>query len=438
MKYFIVVFGCQMNYADAERIITLLQSLGYQAASTLEEADLLVVNMCSVRQSAVDRVYGLAPKITKQKKTNPAFRSLLTGCILPSDQRKFKKFFDLILDRQELSSWPKKLDRAVKNLSVNHYLKIPQTYQSPFQAFVPIMTGCNYRCSYCIVPLTRRREYYRPTNDILEEIKELAQEHYQEIWLLGQNVNHYASTYHSEKIDFNRLLQLIEKIKGDFWLYFTSPYPRDFSEESIITIAKSHKLAPSLNLPLQSGDNDVLQKMNRLYSVEQYKTLIKKIRSAFLKYRKGLDRYPNISTDIIVGFPGESQEAFRHTVEAFQDIKFDAAHIAAYSPRPQTAAALLKNQIPDNEKKKRVKELTAVLAKTALENNKRYLSQTINVLVEKEHPSHQALLGRSFSYKAVKIKGSVGQQYIGKKVSVKINKVGSWQLEGEKIPTKKN
>lgn len=433
MKYFVIVFGCQMNYADAERMVTVLQSLGYQAASTLEEADLLVVNMCSVRQSAVDRVYGLAPKIKKQKKLNPAFRALLTGCILPQDKKKFQKFFDLILNRQELSAWPEQLDRAVKNLSMSHYLKIPQTYQSPFQAFVPIMTGCNYQCSYCIVPLTRGREYYRPASDILKEIKNLAKKHYQEIWLLGQNVNHYASTYRSEKINFHRLLQLIENIKGDFWLYFTSPYPRDFSDEDILTIAQSKKLGPYLNLPLQSGDNTILKRMNRLYSVEQYKILVQKIREAFLQYRKGLNRYPNISTDVIVGFPGETQEAFQQTVKVFREIKFDAAHVAAYSPRPQTPAALFKDQIPDKEKEKRVKILTDVLAKTALENNQRYLNQIIPVLIEKEHPSQEALLGRSFSYKAVKIRGEKNSQYVGKKVLVKIDKIGPWQLEGKII-----
>ena len=438
MKYFVVVFGCQMNYADAERIITVLQSLGYQAASTLEEADLLVVNMCSVRQSAVDRVYGLAPKIKKQKKINPAFRSLLTGCILPQDKRKFQKFFDLILDRRELSSWPEKLGQAVKNLSISHYLKVPQTYQSPFQAFVPIMTGCNYRCSYCVVPLTRGREYYRPTSDILKEIKTLAKKDYQEIWLLGQNVNHYSSIYHSEKVNFNRLLQLIEEIEGHFWLYFTSPYPSDFSDEAIITIAQSKKLAPYLNLPLQSGDNAILKKMNRLYSVEEYKTLVQKIRKAFQKYRKGLDRYPNISTDVIVGFPGETREAFQQTINVFREIKFDAAHIAAYSPRPQTPAALFKEQIPNEEKKRRVKELTAVLKETALENNQRYLNQVIPVLIEKEHPSQKALLGRSFSYKAVKILDEKNPQYIGEKVLVKIHQVGPWQLEGKIISQKQN
>ena len=430
MKYFIIVFGCQMNYADAERITTVLQSLNYQASSTLEGADLLVVNMCSVRQTAVDRVYGLAPKIAKLKKINPTFRALLTGCILPQDKRKFQKFFDFILDRQDLAAWPQILDQSSQNLPTDHYLKIPQTYHSSFQAFVPIMTGCNYQCSYCIVPSTRHREYYRPTNDILEEIENLAQKHYQEIWLLGQNVNHYSSSYRSEKVNFNRLLQLIEKIPGNFWLYFTSPYPSDFSDEAIITIAQSHKLAPYLNLPLQSGDNDVLKKMNRLYSVEQYETLVKKIRSAFAKYRTGLNRYPNISTDIIVGFPGESRKAFQHTIEAFKKIKFDAAHIAAYSPRPQTAAALLKDQIPDAEKRKRVQELTDVLRETALDKNQPYLSQNITVLVEKEHPNHQALLGRSFSYKAVRIEKNENSRLIGQKISVKINQVTPWQLKG--------
>ena len=430
MKYFFIVFGCQMNYADAERMITVLQSSGYKPALTLDEADLLVVNMCSVRQSAVDRVYGLIPKIRKRKKEQPSFRSILTGCILRQDQRKLQADFDFILDHQELSTWPEKLGILGKKSETQHSLDIKPTNQHPFQAFVPIMTGCNYRCTYCVVPSTRHQEYYRPTESILEEIQFLAQKNYKEIWLLGQNVNHYSSTFHSKPVNFNKLLKLIEKIPGDFWLYFTSPYPSDFSDELIITIAKSQKLAPYLNLPLQSGDNAILKRMNRLYSVKQYLILIKKIRKAFQKYRTGLDRYPALSTDIIVGFPGETEKAFRHTLRISQKIGFSAAHIAAYSPRPQTAARLFKDQIPHQEKQKRVEKLTEVLRQTALEHNQRYLHQVISVLIKTKSPKN-FLLGRSFSDTTVKILNNNNQDLIGKKVMVKINKVGPWQLEGK-------
>lgn len=430
MKYFSIVFGCQMNYADAERMITVLKSLGYKSASSLDEADLLIVNMCSVRQSAVDRVYGLVPKIRQRKKEHPSFRSILTGCILRQDQQKLETDFDLVLDRQELPNWPERLGFLKKNHSIKHYLEIKPSYQHPFQAFVPIMTGCDYRCTYCVVPLTRHQESYRPTEDILKEIQILAQKNYQEIWLLGQNVNRYSSIFHSQPIDFNRLLKLIEKIPGNFWLYFTSPYPSDFSDELIATIAESKKLAPYLNLPLQSGDDAVLKKMNRRYSVEEYCTLVKKIKKAFQKHRIGLDRYPSLSTDIIVGFPGETKKAFRHTKRVFKKIGFDAAHIAAYSPRPQTAAALFKDQVPHQEKQRRVKKLTDILRQTTLENNKRYLHQTIPVLIKEKSPK-DFLLGRSFSYQTIKIPGNDNQTLVGKKVMVKINKISSWQLEGE-------
>ena len=430
MKYFSIVFGCQMNYTDSERIVTVLKSLEYQPAKTIDESDLLIVNMCSVRQTAVDRVYGLAPKISKLKKNNPSFRSLLTGCILPADQKKLSSFFDFVLDKNNLSSWPEALGNINKDIATQHYLDITPSYQSSFQAFVPIMTGCNYRCSYCVVPDTRHREYYRPAVDILKEIKTLAQNNYQEIWLLGQNVNHYFSTYNSKDINFSELLKLIESISGQFWLYFTSPYPSDFSDEAIITIAQSQKIAPSINLPLQSGDNEILKKMNRFYSVEQYYKLVKKIRDSFHQYRKGLDSYPSISTDIIVGFPSETKTAFQHSLQAFKDLKFDAAHIAAYSPRPNTIAASLPDQIPHSIKRKRVAELTKILRETALENNQRYLNQKISVLIEKNDISKNILLGRSFSYKTIKILNNSNEKYVGKKVIVKINKIGSWQLEG--------
>ena len=235
-----------MNYADAERMMTVLKSLGYQSASSFQEADLLVVNMCSVRQSAVDRVYGLLPKIRKRKKENSQFQAILTGCLLPPDQRKLRPHFDFILDRQELFSLPEQLVLRLKSIpcfssSSTNYLKIRPSYRSFFRAFVPIMTGCNYACTYCVVPSTRHREYYRPTSDILEEIEELAQKNYQEIWLLGQNVNHYSSSLNSRSINFAKLIRLIEEIKGNFWLYFTSPYPSDFSDEDITAIAKSKK-----------------------------------------------------------------------------------------------------------------------------------------------------------------------------------------------------
>lgn len=424
-----------MNYADTERMITVMEHLGYQAASNFKEADLLIVNMCSVRQSAVDRVYGLIPKIKKQKRENPHFQSILTGCILPSDKRKLRSSFDFLLDRRELSSWSKQLKslRTSSSPSSLNYLKIKPTYQSSFRAFVPIMTGCNYRCSYCVVPFTRRQEYYRPAQDIIEEIQDLAQRNYQEIWLLGQNVNHYFSILNGKPINFAGLLQHLEKIKGNFWLYFTSPYPRDFSDEDIMISAQSKKLAPNFNLPLQSGDNAILKKMNRLYSVEDYKLLVQKIREAFQKYRKGLERYPTLSTDIIVGFPGEDKEAFQHTAQVLQELKFDAAHIAAYSPRPGTAAALFKNQVPQKEKQKRVKILNNILRETALENNQRYLGKTILVLIETALPQKKILLGRSYSYKTVKIKQANYQNLVGKKVKVKIEKVSPWQLEGKII-----
>ena len=420
-----------MNYADTERMISLLETLGYKPASTLDEADLFIVNMCSVRQSAVDRVYGLVPKINQQKKANPRFRSILTGCLLPSDRKKLRSAFDFILDTQSLPLWPGKLGFSEKNFSPGHYFQIQPVYQSSFSAFVPIMTGCNYQCSYCVVPSTRHREYYRPAEEILEEIQALAKKNYQEIWLLGQNVNHYSSTFHSQPVDFNKLLRLIENIKGDFWLYFTSPYPSDFTDDLIATLAQSKKLAPYLNLPLQSGNDGVLKKMNRRYSVKEYISLVEKARKAFQQFRSGLEKYPTISTDAIVGFPGETISAFQQTLKIFKRLKFDAAHIASFSPRPQTAALLFKNQIETAEKERRKKELTEVLRRTALENNQRYLQQTIPFLVKTANPQKNFLLGRSFSCKTVKVLGESSSSLIGQKVKVKIKKAGPWQLEGK-------
>jgi len=463
MKYYIITYGCQMNKSDSERIATILEKIGYKSASRENEADLILINMCSVRQSAVDRVYGLIQKLKNLKTKKPGLKTILTGCILKEDKRKFKKGFDLILNIKNLPKWPNLLvpnshDRALYELE---YLNIQPKYQTNFRAFVPIMTGCNNFCSFCVVPYTRGREVSRPAKDILCEVKNLIEKGAnpirnaisngaREIWLLGQNVNSYqsigknssaaASAKADKIVKFHDLLKMINEIPGNFWIRFTSPHPKDFSDELINTMAKCQRVTPYLNLPVQSGDDEILKRMNRPYTVAQYKNLVKKIRAAFKKYREGLDREISISTDIIVGFPGETKKQFENTVKLFKEIKFDMAYIAEYSPRPGTAAEKLKDDVPKKEKERRYKILTEVLKETALENNKKFVGKEIEVLIERQgiRNKKQVYFGKTRTYKTVKIQldpkpYTLNANLIGNFVKVKIIDALPWGLKGKLI-----
>lgn len=355
-----------MNKSDSERIATILENQGYSLASKMEEADLIMVNMCSVRQSAVDRVYGLIPKFQKLKNQNSKIKTILTGCILEEDKKKFNKKFDLILDIKDLPNLPNRLQYhrlvyGTKNSGgkkkVKNYFHIEPKYRFSESAFVPIMTGCNNFCAYCVVPYTRGREISRPVEEIICEVKNLVKKGYKEIILLGQNVNSYNNEQRTknneEKINFAKLLKMINEIPGNFKIRFLTSHPKDMSDELIETIAKCQKVVKEIHLPVQSGDDTILKKMNRGYTISHYKNLIKKIHQKIPGVK--------ISTDVIVGFPGETKEQFENTVKLFKEIKFDKAYIARYSPRPGTAAAKLKDDVPLPEKKRREKILEKIL-----------------------------------------------------------------------------
>ena len=408
MKYFIVTFGCQMNYSDSERIANVLEQMKLKPAKNIQQAGIVVMNMCSVRQSAVNRIWGLNEKIKKDKVT-----SILTGCILPKDKRKFEDKFDYVLDIKTLSNWPK----ILKNLNVqkcDDYLEIEPKRSSKFSASIPIMTGCNNFCSYCAVPYTRGREVSRKRQDIIKEIKELLKNDYKEIWLLGQNVNSY-------KYDFPNLLKKINKIPGNFWIRFSSSHPKDFSNDLIEVIAECKKITPYIHLPVQSGNDKILQKMNRPYTIKKYKGLIKRIKKIIPDIA--------ISTDVIVGFPGETKKQFQDTKKLFKEIKYDMAYINRYSPRKGTKAFELKDNVTPKEKAEREAELTDILKKTALKNNKKYINKTIDVLVK--NYKNKFLFGKSFHYKTVKFPGS--KKMIGRFVKVKITSVLPFSLNGEYV-----
>lgn len=331
MKYHIITFGCQMNKSDSERIAATLENKGYKSALSINEADLILVNMCSVRQSAVDRVFGLSKKFLNLKAQNSKLKIVLTGCVLKSDRNKLKEKFDYVWDNNDFS-------------------EITPKYHKGNPAFIPISDGCDNFCTYCAVPYTRGPLVCRDRKKILKDAKEVIKNGAKEIWLLGQNVNNYKS----QGINFAKLLKMVNALSGDFKIRFMSPHPAYFTDELIETLANCRKVAHYLNLPVQSGDNGILKKMARPYNVEQYKNLVKKIRKKIPDI--------NLSTDVIVGFPGETKKQFENTVKLFKELKFNMAYISKYSPRPGTTAFKLKNNVPIKEKKRRWKILNSLLS----------------------------------------------------------------------------
>lgn len=418
-KYHIIVIGCQMNKADAERIATYLDSLGYSKTEDRIEADLVVLVTCGVRQAAENRAYSFVSGI---KEENPDCDILLTGCL--SDRKdvieRLKDKVDFFININDLTSLANKLGLDAKNEYEEDYLKILPKRDSTTSAFVPIGNGCDNFCAYCVVPYARGREKYRDATDIIEEVKALVSDGYREITLIAQNVNSYSSGNNtSEKIDFPDLLKMVNDITGDFWLRFLTSHPKDMSDKLIDTIASCKKVCEHVHLPAQSGSNRVLQAMNRKYTIEEYQTLLDKIR----KKVAGVV----ITTDIIVGFPGETDEDFEETCKLFEKARYDMAYVAQYSPRPGTASYKLEDDVSRDIKKSREKKLMTILSKTALVNSKKMVGEIVEVLIDTKNHKGE-LVGHSRTQKTVMCLGS--ENLIGKIVKVKIMSARDYGVSG--------
>lgn len=429
MKYYIKTFGCQMNLSDSERIASLLDNIGYKSTQEPKKADLILLNTCSVRRSAEDRVFGALKNYSQLKKKKPRLLLAVTGCFASKEPQLLKNKADIIFDITKLFTLPKILKTYQKKIKFDNqsdlyenydYLKITPSYVSDFHAYIPIMTGCNNFCSYCVVPYARGREYSRSAKDIIEEVKELISKGYKAITLVGQNVNSYSHTDREGKnYNFPKLLRKVNQIEGNFWIWFITSHPKDMSDDLIAAIKESKKVCNYIHLPVQAGNNEILKSMNRKYTREHYLNLIEKLRSNL--------KYSAISTDTIVGSPGETEKQFKDTVDLYQKIKFDMAYIAQYSERAGTAAAKLEDNVDCVEKKERKKILTDILIKTATENNQKLLGKNINVLVEKY--KNGSLIGKTKTYKTVKLTGK--KKLVGNFVKVKITQAKDWGLEGE-------
>jgi len=424
MKYHILTLGCQMNKSDSERVRTVIEGMGYQWTEDEEEASLLGILACSVRQKSIDKVYSRVAR-WNIRKNRQNLLTFVSGCVLPVDKVKFLKLFDLVFTMSELPGFPDMIRQygvtnrvavaaAVGNAissqeqetaaagwqmqgtveagsnsrqqqlsvlrpgaGIGDFWKLQPSYLSDFEAYIPIQNGCDKFCTFCAVPYTRGREISRPSDEIMEELKYLVDKGYKSITLLGQNVNSYGLDKKGAELSFPGLLRQIGefgRISGhEFWVYFTSPHPRDMSDEVLKVIAEYDCLASQIHLPLQSGDNKVLIRMNRKHSMADYTRIIGSIRRILPQ--------ATLFTDIIVGFTGETDEQFENTRKAMEAIHFNMAYIAIYSPRPGAASSRWEDDIPMPVKKQRLHMLTEELTKHTLPYNQSLVGKKVKILV---------------------------------------------------------
>jgi tRNA-2-methylthio-N6-dimethylallyladenosine synthase len=410
-----------MNYSDAERIAAILDSFGLSKTTEEKDADFFIVIACSVRQHAIDRIYGKV----KDLKEHKGLTTILSGCLLETDRKKLKQHFDLIFDINDVNKLALFLESELKTkreeAKIEEYLSIIPKYDSKIRAFVPISTGCNNYCSYCAVPYTRGQEKSRSSEDIVQEVKNLVAGGCKEITLLGQNVNSYGHDLGTNE-SFKDLILRLDQIPGTYRVYFYSNHPKDMSEDLIQTISHLKHFPAYIHLPLQSGSNEIIRAMNRHYTKEHYLELVKEIRRAM----------PNVTltTDIIVGFPGETIEHFKETIKVMEQAEFDMAFIAQYSPRPGTKAAKLSDNVSKDEKKEREEILQKILAKSAKKQNEKFLDQTLTALFDETKGNR--LYGRTEGFKVVETT-TKDVNLVGDFAQVKITSITPWKLIGKII-----
>jgi len=425
--YNIFVIGCQMNKNDAERVATHLENIGYKEELDLYKASLVVFVTCGVRYSAENRIYKLIPNL---KKKNPNVQIALTGCLSVRDdiRKMFQDEIDFWFPITDLPNFKNIILANNKNrvdLSPISYFEENAKQNSSYSAFVPIGNGCNNFCSYCFVPYARGREIYRPKIDILKEVENLLKTGYKEVTLIAQNVN----SYNDGENDFPGLLKSVNDLPYDFWLRFVTSHPKDMSDKLIRTMAECEKFCHHIHIAVQSGDDLILELMNRKYTHKHFVDLIYRIREKLDENINEVNIWQeptSITTDVIVGFPGESKEAFENTVKLFREISFNMAYVSQFSPRPMTKAAGFTDNIPEEEKKRREAYLMNVLRKELKENSSKYIGNVVDVLIDTEHRKG-GFMGHTRSSKKVLVKEKC---IIGDIIKVKINSISGFGLSG--------
>lgn len=419
-----------MNHSDSERITGFLADSGL-TDSPIEKADVVIFNTCGIRQAAENRAYSFIHNLRKKRKNSVTI--IMTGCLAHRQdvQKRMRHSVDAFTT---IESFQKNITPLIKqNATLSQeeisYLSLKPRYHNTFQASIPIMTGCNNFCSYCVVPYARGKETSRSAKEIIAEISNLIKNGCRSITLLGQNVNSYCDDNDTKNaIDFPKLLKMIDAISGDFWISFASSHPKDMSDELIETIASCNKVCEWIHLPLQAGNDDVLTKMNRKYTSKQYLSISKKIHKAFAKHKPTMPH--SITTDIIVGFPGEKRTQFMDSAKVMEKVKFDMAFFGQFSPRPGTAAWKMKDSISKREKKRREEVLNAILKETAFEKNKKYIGKELCVLIEEE--KNGWYFGKTRTMKNVKV-SSKEKGLVGSFKQVLITNASIWNLEATDV-----
>ena len=451
-----------MNQSDTERVKTILQGMGFTPTENEDEATILGIIACSVRQKGIDKVYSRIMKWNEMKDRKNCI-TFVSGCILPADRERFLKLFDLVFTMNDLPDLPdmirqygiviptsqqsiansqqpivniqrplvplfNKKDKINPSANMDRFWVIEPDHISEFEAFIPIQNGCNKFCTYCAVPYTRGREVSRKSEDIITELKELVQKDYKIITLLGQNVNSYGLDKKGEEINFAELLRRIgeygNSVDKEFWVYFTSPHPRDMSDEVIEVISQYKCLAKQIHLPIQSGDNAMLDRMNRKHTIDDYRHIIHTIRRLLPE--------ATIFTDIIVGFTGETEEEFENSRKAMEEFKYNMAYIAQYSVRPGAVASTWADDVPKSVKKKRYHILTDELMKHSLVYNQGLVGKTLKVIVNGTDRNKAYLTGYTEGKIVIRFKSN-DKSLIGKIVNVEVTSATPLSIEGNLV-----
>lgn len=433
-KYYVKTYGCQMNEHDSENIKAILEDMSFEATDDIESADLILLNTCAIRENAHNKVFGMIGRVKHLKEKKPDLIAGVCGCmaqeeVVVNEILEKYNWLDIVFGTHNIHNLPNilytsinKKDLEVEVLSIEGDVieNIPVKRDSKYKAWVNIMYGCDKFCTYCIVPYTRGKQRSREPQYIIDEVKDLVEKGYQEVTLLGQNVNAYGKDL---KIDYDmsNLLEDVAKTNINRIRFVTS-HPWDFNDKMIEIIKKYDNIMPYIHLPLQSGSNQILKLMGRRYTKESYIELYQKLKKAL--------PYSSITTDIIVGFPNETEEDFKETLDVVNTCKFDGAFTFIFSPRVGTPAAKMTDNVSLEEKNKRLYKLNELVNKYSKEANDRYLNKTVPVLIEGiSEKDDSMLMGYTDTMKLVNVKGR--KEDIGKILNVKITDVKTWSMDGE-------
>ncbi len=431
--YFVKTYGCQMNVHDSENIKAILEQMKFKEASSMETADLILLNTCAIRENAHNKVFGMIGRIKHMKEERPNIIAGVCGCmaqeeVVVNEILDKYKWLDFVFGTHNIHELPKVLENAMNNKKIDIEVyscegdiieDMPAKRDSKYKAWVNIMYGCDKFCTYCIVPYTRGKQRSRRFGDIIREVKSLKDEGYKEVTLLGQNVNAYGKDLNLE-YDMGDLLKAVAETNIERVRFITS-HPWDFTDKMIDIIGKYPNIMPYIHLPLQSGSDKILKLMGRRYTKDSYLKLFKKIK----------ETVPNaaITTDIIVGFPGETEEDFNDTLEVVNECKYDSAFTFIFSPREGTPAAKMKDDVPLKQKEQRLYKLNEVVNKYAKEANEKYKDKVVKVLLENESEKEGKLAGYTETMKLVNVKAP--KSMLGQIVDVKITDVKTWSMDGK-------